>query len=478
MGALKKLFLTTLILAILPYGNAAALQAEPKPTQLETSPLIITGYQTYSGGVSFAQIYNNSSQLINLDNWFVQWKLESGSNTTNVKIGLKHWLPAGQYIIVAEDDSVAGADLEFSPNHQGNVKELKLVPPDQTYAEYITKGDMFTPFGRYEMEPTTAGNFTISRPFKLAEASSPLYGGGLYKVPDAPGLKIVEILATPRNCSPQDASSDPTCGDYIKLYNPTTVPIALDHYRLRLGWGNDSPGISNTFSLTGELKPGGYQTISQRDDSEPLNINASGGYVWLEDIYGIKKYGETAYQYPDLGGEDHRGFSWAANPETNAWQRAVPSPDLANNFTIIPMLSTENSSNLKPCAPGQERNSETNRCRNIASAASSLQPCKVGQERNPETNRCRSTATTATTLKPCGVGEERNPDTNRCRKVAAASTELPNVQDIQSTPDGRNYRWWVVGAVGAGAIAFGVWEWRRDIASWMSRLKRPGSPNA
>jgi hypothetical protein len=51
----------------------------------------------------------------------------------------------------------------------------------------------------------------------------------------------------------------------------------------------------------------------------------------------------------------------------------------------------------------------------------SLKPCKEGQERNPETNRCRNIKTTRQTkkkeLKPCKPGQIRNPATNRCKKM-------------------------------------------------------------
>lgn len=476
VGYLKKLVLVVAFLSLFwPGSTVFAEEVQPAPVELKDSPILITGYQAYTGGFDFIQIYNNSSQMINLEGWRLEWKIinPAGSSST-IKIALQNWLPGNEFAIIAEDGAIDGADLEYQPNPAaGDVTELKIVPPPGGFAAYTTKGNLFSA-GRYAMEPTSAGNFSTARPFVLAGADSPLYGGGLYSPPPKTNLKIVEILANSRRCSPQDANTDLTCHNYIKLFNPTNKPIALDFYRLRAGWGNDNPGINNTFSLGGTLAPGQYLTVVARDDGKPLDLTASGGYVWLEDSYGISKYENTAYRYPDLGGENYRGFSWAMD-DSGKWHWAVPAPSGANDFSQRPKIKTTTST-LVPCKPGQQRNPATNRCRSTVSATSTLKPCQPGQTRNPATNRCRG-ATSTSALKPCMVGQERNPETNRCRKVAAASTSLPSIQDIESAPDGRNYRWWIVGLVAAGAIGFATWEWRRDIASWLSRFKKPsGSP--
>src|SRR5690606_22247956 len=77
-----------------------------------------------------------------------------------------------------------------------------------------------------------------------------LEGYGLYvPVTDTAGLRIVEILPNARNCSPTETNID--CGDYIKLHNPTDVPIELSDYRLRTDSGGLGSSSSNTFSLYG-----------------------------------------------------------------------------------------------------------------------------------------------------------------------------------------------------------------------------------
>lgn len=470
---MKKLFLiTALVLALWPQVKIAAQEVETAPAELKSSPVLITGYQSYGSGFDFVQIHNTSSEMVSLKDWTISWQLgDASGNTTAVNVPLHSWLPGHDYAVIAEQGAIEDPDLEYQAStNDGEITSLKLIPPPELYAEYVTKDNLFDA-GRYSMEPTSAGNFTASRPFKLVD-DYPFYGGGLYTPPKASSLQIVEILANSRRCSPQDSSSDQTCYDYIKIFNPTDKPIALDFFRLRSGWGNDKPGINNTFNLSGTLQAGRYITVGARDDGQPFDVTANGGYVWIEDIYGITNYKNTVYKYPDLGGETYRGFSWALD-NYGHWRWAVPAPDRANNFSQQPKAKTS-SNTLVPCKPGQERNRATNRCRSTATSTSTLKPCRPNQERNPATNRCRG-ATSTSSLKPCAVGQERNPETNRCRKVASASTSLPSIADVESKPDGRNYRWWIVGALAGGAVAFGVWEWRRDIISWIRRVKKPNS---
>jgi hypothetical protein len=71
--------------------------------------------------------------------------------------------------------------------------------------------------------------------------------------------------------------------------------------------------------------------------------------------------------------------------------------------TSSPLTKTKKS--LKPCKEGQERNPETNRCRNI--------------KKQTKKTSCKKTArqTKKTELKPCKPGQIRNPATNRCKKM-------------------------------------------------------------
>ncbi len=290
-----------------------------------------------------------------------------------------------------------------------------------------------------------------------------------------------------------------TCNDYAKLFNSSGEPIDLSAYRLRTSYGGTKSSSSNTVSLNGILKPGAYTVVNTKNDGSPLSLTESGGYVWLEDTYGVQIY-QPIVQYPDASSTTKVGWAWALNGSIWQWSSS-PEPAGANQFppevqTVASASST--STSLEPCGPGkyrnpltnrcktvvsavtlvpckpnQERNPATNRCRSllVASNSSSLTPCKEGQERNPATNRCRSVLGASTTLKPCAAGQVRNTSTNRCRKNIAAN--LANVQDVKSAQSaGSNQLEWVIGiAVLIGTLCYAIYEWRHDIQLLIDKAK-------
>lgn len=484
---MKKLLFTSLLLAIIgvavPRGVQAAVQ--PQPPDMPPSPILITSYEVYQDNeLRFIQLYNSSSALHHLEGWELEIEYllpgEQEDEEVILQIPLEGWLPARKYTVVAAIGGVAGADLEVDMSvglPDATIEKLRIVPLGGEFLPYETPlSNEFASGIRYDMQRTPAGNYTAntsSQKFQPPEGSPPLYGFGLYFPADNAPLRVVEIFPNSRNCAPLENAAD--CRDYVKLYNPTGSAIDLSLYRLRIGWGNQSAGINNSFNLSGLLEPGQYTSVLSRDDSAPYNITASGGNVWLEDAYGIKIYEETLQAYEDLGGARYRGFSWAYNFSGGDWGWAVPNPSGPNDFSRQPE-ETPPSTGLKPCAPGQERNPATNRCRAVSSA-STLTPCRPGQERNPETNRCRAIASAASALQSCGPGQERNPETNRCRKVAAANTAaLPDVQDIESVTQGNPYRWWVAGGAVTLVAAYAVYEWRRDIAGFIRKFTAKTKP--
>lgn len=295
---------------------------------------------------------------------------------------------------------------------------------------------------------------------------------------DVAGLEISEILPNSRSCSPLE--TDPTCADYIKLYNPTLSDINLANYRLRVGYKGQSTSITNTFTWGKTLDPAAdeyilpsqrYFTLSLRNDGSPLSLTDSGAYAWLEDAYGTTVYSPIV-QYPDASSVTKVGQSWAY--DGNAWQwTTTPQPDGPNVFTALatkvsPIIATI----LAPCDAGQYRNPDTNRCKSVATT-SSLTPCGEDQERNPETNRCRSIATTASSaLTPCQPGWERNPDTNRCRKSGdVQGASIAKVEDV-SAPFAPKPVWIAAALVGCAAIAYAAYEWRQEIRLFGATLER------
>lgn len=132
------------------------------------------------------------------------------------------------------------------------------------------------------------------------------------------------------------------------------------------------------------------------------------------------------------------------------------------------------ASTLIPCAADQVRNPETNRCRKATTAttASTLVPCKEGQERNPDTNRCRKIAATDNALKPCAVGQERNPETNRCRKIAGSQDLSSSLEEgIAQVSQPFPYKTPLIGMLSAAVVGYGGYEYRADIRRFFSHFR-------
>ena len=469
---------------------------QPQPPVLPASPILITGYQVNDGRLQFFQLYNNSSDIVALEGWRVEYKATLGNDEVVGSIDLHAYVLPHQYAVFGQDGFLGNADSTYDIAITAGFKidRLQLIAPS-TYANNIVTGSVFSPGVRYELTKSSAGNYTSTSKFVASLPDTPLYGRGLYMYTDDTPLRVVEILANAENCAPLDTRIQ--CHDYIKLYNPSSEPVDMSTYRLRLGYGNQTAGISNAIKLSGIVNPKEYQVVDRRDDGEALDITASGGNVWLEDVYGLKTYDLTVQSYQDIGETTHKGHSWALDESDQTWKWGVPNPSGSNNFALSESTGDEMTSEdgLTPCRPDQERNpetnrcrsitnssltpcaanqyrsEETNRCRNLASTASSLTPCAPNQIRSLETNRCRSIASDTSTLVPCTANQERNPETNRCRNKAGSS--VPDaafaVQPVKDS--GKAFvGWWALGGVGVLAVGYGAWEWRREMLVGIQKM--------
>ncbi len=465
--------------------------AEPTPTAtgpvLPTSPLIITAYQAAVDGLNLIQIYNESDDLLSLDDMQVRYSRKSDI-TSVVSIPLSGLMLPNSHILIAATDVLVTSDrvvFRFMPSGW-EPKALWLESPG--YANVTIPTDMKTDDIVYKRSRTTTGYSTAA-----SALNSPLVGGSieadwLYQLPSSPALQIVEILPHAKDCSPFD--DDVACGDYIKLQMLPGFDVAsLADYRLKSGEGES---ITNTFSLLNASTHGEYLLLSQRDDGDDISLTNTGGYVWLEDAYGKTRYEQTLVQYPSASTENYSNQSWAFNDTNDVWQWGIPSP-LGEN--LFPIITTEPT--LDVCPTGKYRNPDTNRCRSLEEAVNELATCEEGKERNPATNRCRSIiSTTMATLTPCDEGEERNVLTNRCRKVLAATSILAScdsgqernpdtnrcrktvsgdgqtlaaVKDVQSSHQSGGMKWWLAGGAVLLALAYAVYEWRYDIANVLKR---------
>jgi len=274
-------------------------------------------------------------------------------------------------------------------------------------------------------------------------------------VVDYSPLVLTEILPNP-------TGSD-SGNEFVEIYNSGDTAVNLTMYMLKV---SDS-GKVYSFPTGSTIGPGEYRTFGDSEMNFTL-VNSSSRVVLT--AVGGAVFGDTGiYTSPP------EGVSWALI--ASQWQytnRPTPGAENLASIAVVDDDGMSDASSLKPCAPDQFRNPETNRCKKTVTVAKSLTPCKVGQSRNPETNRCRGVLGASTERKPCADGQYRSEDTGRCRKLPASSVPdaafaVQPVKDAGSTFIG----WWALGGVGLLAVGYGAWEWRSEfVTMWQKVLRR------
>lgn len=490
----------SLLLSLLAAPIAGALSVvdtEPFP---ESSPLVITAYSVTAAqsSLDFVQLYNNEDTPLALDGWGVAYTTTTSTAKVPFATLAGYMTPKSHYVLAVSGGLSGPGVLSYDALDLpvgAKLKSLALIPPVATItsAEQSIAGD-----GMYRRNLTTTG-YSTSTTFAKQDplTFTALAADPLYVIPPAPQLKIVEIVPRSADCAPNDASL--VCGDYVKLHNTSAAPYDASAYRVRTD--SSTSESSNAFALPWLIEPGAYLTVHLKNDGDKLSLTDGGGYVWLEDAFGLVKfYDETMVNYPSASSQSKQGWAWAL-AEDGVWQwTSTPQPNIANLITLpIPTVApVAVATEPSECPAGKYRNPETNRCKNIEEAIATIAACDEDQERNPLTNRCRKIAVaTVAALTPCEPGEERNPATNRCRAVLSAttSTDKPCPEGQERNPATNRCRtvvssaappalqevagkasesgvspYWVGAAVLAGAAGYGMYEWRSEIWKVLRRI--------
>ncbi|MGB3023870.1 MAG: hypothetical protein WBB39_03655 [Candidatus Saccharimonadales bacterium] len=469
---------------------------------LTDPPIIVSAFQraTNTTTRSFVQVYNTSSEPINLNDWTIA----TSSNPASLFVQVDGLLEAKQHALASYNDAVV-AGIGMPPvitmsRAIMNGESIKIIPPaDSSYKaiEVVQLAKSTNPQDIWLRRMTTTGYSTAAAAFDEIGSTSlsqlSLMNDWLYQSPGVPTIVIDEVYSYASDCSPIDKSI--LCGDYIKLHNVSDTIQYLDDLVLRTDSNSSSATSSNAFHLSGEIVPGGYMTVHRTDDGDRIALTNSGGYVWLADKYDFI-YESMMTKY-EAATSDYQGWSWAMNSDKKWQWTMTPQPNLPNKFTLPePVIEAP-----KPCATGQYRNPDTNRCRTIEEAVNALASCPEGQERNPATNRCRTVVLAASTsLVPCGEGQERNPATNRCRSIASAVVELIPCDEGYERNPATNRCKKVVGAstitstiaqpaevessqasivtnpymlaavIVVGGVSYALYEWRSEVRDGYKRL--------
>ncbi len=480
--------------------GAGARALEAVDINLQRDPqLLVTGYQRDETGrqLLFFQLYNNYDTPLDLTQW--RFYIDSIDEAHQISFSS----PTGGFIrpkghvIISSVGYVTGAsygDMQAVEFTNKSAASLHVVPPTDLAERSVAytlrfAGDSTVTVNDDNFagmwlrnQSTTAGYNTT---FALSSTSQ-IIDNSLYVLPPSPAARVVEVYAYSSDCAPNDTSV--LCGDYIKLYVGSED---MSEYVLRTSNSSTSRTTSNTFYLEDYPVVEGYITVNVTEKNDRVALTNSGGYIWLEDVYGLQRYDGTMTHYTGFSGKE-QGYSWMLDDD-GVWRwSTTPSPYSDNIVTapVMPVTVCPEGKYLNPdtnrcrtleeavnalaaCPEGQYRNPATNRCRQLATTASTLQPCGEGQERNPATNRCRSVVSAVAELTPCKEGQERNPETNRCRKISGVSTAASGTgQLVEAAKEGGWSIWtWSLVAVGVtGAVGYGIYEWRHELLGFGQRI--------
>jgi hypothetical protein len=507
-----------LALTVAPFSSVSPVLAQGSPdaplpgliiSEVQTGGLTGTGAE--DGRQEFIELYNPHTAPYGMDGMQLQYLSANYMGTgdpTRVLAVLAGTVQPGGFAVISYPSYLADADLFFTVPASASSSGLlartggrvRLVNDDGGIADLVGWGSAaaISPWWRsVEIPPGTSiqrslpgdGDYTSGLTYKLpTDNPTPGRAGSLpppgdsEPIPDPPpntcnNVELSEIL-------PNAAGAD-TGKEFIEIHNLTSEAISLQGCQLQIGTG--APYVLPAETLPGAAYRAFYDSLT-----DLILPNATGQSVRLTTAEGTQEV-----IYVDNMKDD---TSWAFIE--GVWQvTTLATPDAPNkagathNEATSP---TEHAATILPCAPGKERNPETNRCRNVTTAATSteckpgqernlatnrcralaagptntLTPCNVNQKRSPETNRYRAVQAATSELKACPEGQERNPLTNRCRKVAVnAANNFATVKDVPGSTLAHNYRWWIAASVLLGGAAYAVYEWRHDLTSMLYRLK-------
>ena len=315
----------------------SALDTIPTTPNKTTGPLLIAGYYFSGPNLRYVQVFNSSSNLASLDGWQLASTSKSAPVATTVHTALHGMLEPGKHVIAAipglfdrttfslpvaqpVSSPLVGAVSLIPPAGSGFSDESVAVPTISVSTFKETEGTFLNYYARREVSATT-GNYLSG--FTMVLPTEKLKNDALYLAPNTSVLQVVELFPDAPSCSPFDVSMK--CTDYVKLYNPSTTPIDLTHYRIRTGGYGQAPSSSNTRAMTGVLESMHYGVF-------PLSLSSTGSWVWLEDTYGVARYEQTSVQFPSSSG--HSSEAWSYDALSGAWKWTnLPSPsDTPNTF--------------------------------------------------------------------------------------------------------------------------------------------------
>lgn len=463
---------------------AIIASAYAPPAYAASASIVLTQVQAGGDGAALQELvvlYNNSDTEVDITGWCLKNKsavkfacfegasehehvfLPGRSFATAASSSLATFLGFSNFSIIYTSTNQSSGAIVGSNDQITLVNAADEAVDQHSWATTVLGGMLYERLRRdsevLEYQDTdTPADWSINSPTFLPDDETlrrfiePDPDGG--PGPEPPAwlpLLVTELL-------PNAKGSDEG-NEFIELYNPNDIAVDLSRYVLLV-----SPLLEHSFSFPSEatIGPQAYLAIDNQEVGYTLVNSVS--RVGIAQSDGVLVYETPPYDSPK---DD---MAWAL--VDGVWQYTDQStPGVANVPSSGAPLEPTPVTTLKPCATHQYRHPETRRCRNRVVDAAPV-PCQAGQVRNSETNRCRKIAAT-TSLAPCGEGQERNAETNRCRKIVEMPKADFAVLAAQTTAENDSwYIWAVIGGLVLLALAYGIWEWRFEIAKLALRIKK------
>ncbi|MGB3946082.1 MAG: hypothetical protein WBK76_04580 [Candidatus Saccharimonadales bacterium] len=173
---------------------------------------------------------------------------------------------------------------------------------------------------------STTGNYLSTYAAFVPSPNFAVTSDQLYEPPAVPPLEFVQIFADSKACSPVEVQA--ACSDYVKIRNTSDQEVDVSMYRVRTGVYGQASTSTNTAIMSGVILPTGTLSV-------PINLNAAGSWVWLEDIYGVELYTDTLMAYPSSSGHDNEAWSYDPLSADWRWTKYLTPFESDNNFGQI-----------------------------------------------------------------------------------------------------------------------------------------------
>ncbi len=572
--AIAHLFIAFILALSWPAAAFRSVLAEADSNSESAASVFITELQTHGslldedgelstdGTMEFVELYNPHDEYVSIDGWRLEFINQAGTTTRVVaafhdteSTAIK--IPPKEFFVISYEDYLPEADYYIEGRfasgylnyHDGSVL---LLDDSEEVADLVGYGsatyyqeepalsleDPDTSLFRCFSDEGLVNSENNAEDFFISSQPSPWQAAACDE-PDAPGEDDTDNGShddegdSNEQDNPEDEKTDPdentpTDTDYcdgivfsellpnpqgprsefpraehafIELHNTTNDTVSL------YGCGLQSSANTTIYWFTEDDKLDGHEyrafyegetdvqlpvapsgtvyllTTDQKEadtQTYPAGMPEAASWSWFGNDTWEITYSTTPHQENEEMPLRPCPEGQERNPDTNRCRNIESSTETLSPCPEGQERNPETNrcrnvaaaaSQFVPCGPGQERNPETNRCRNI-NQASQLVPCGEGQERNPETNRCRSISSASTDLVPCGPGQERNPETNRCRNVVEPNSETMGVQDVHVAASSDNANWLLSGFVLGSVLLYGGWEWRLDAKRILLNVKR------